>query len=140
MGQMLERFLILGTLSLVVRLVNNRLLGEQHNVKVFTSKQYYKLWSVKILFFAVVLLVQSLSPLWLFAPPWTAAHQPSLSFTIFQSLFKLMSTESMMPSKYLIICCPFLLLPSSFPNITVFSQLFTSGRQSIGSSASASEK
>ena len=140
MGQILERFLILGTLILVVRLVNNRLLGEQHNVKVFTSKQYYKLWSVKILFFAVVLVVQSLSPVWLFATPWTAAHQPSLSFTIFQSLFKLMSTESVMPSKHLIICCPFLLLPSSFPNITVFSQLFTSGRQSIGSSASASEK
>ena len=140
MGQILERFLILGTLILVVRLVNNRLLGEQHNVKLSTSKQYYKLWSVKILFFAVVLVVQSLSPVWLFATPWTAAHQPSLSFTIFQSLFKLMSTESVMPSKHLIICCPFLLLPSSFPNITVFSQLFTSGRQSIGSSASASEK
>ena len=50
--------------------------------------------------------------------PWTAAHQ---SFTISQSSLKLMSTESMMPSNHLILCCPLLLLPSIFPSIRVFS-------------------
>ena len=52
--------------------------------------------------------------------PWTTAHQASLSFTISQSLFKLMSTESMMPSNHLILCHPLLLLPSIFPSIRVF--------------------
>ena len=49
-------------------------------------------------------------------PPWTAAHQASPSFTISQSLLKLMSIESVMPSNHLILCRPFLLLPSVFPN------------------------
>ena len=62
-----------------------------------------------------------LSHVWLFATPWAAAHQASLSFTIPWSLLKLMSTESMMPSNYLILCCPFILLPSIFPSIRVFS-------------------
>ena len=53
--------------------------------------------------------------------PWTAAHQASLSFTISQSLLKLMSVESEMPSNHLILCCSFLLLPSIFPGIRVFS-------------------
>ena len=52
---------------------------------------------------------------------WTAAHQASLSFTISLSLLKLMSIESAMPSNHLILCCPFLLLPSIFPSIRVFS-------------------
>ena len=73
-------------------------------------------------------------------PPWTAAHQASLSVTNSRSLLKLTSIELVMPFKHLILCCTFLLLPSSFPSITVFSRLFTSGRQSIGCSASASEK
>ena len=51
--------------------------------------------------------------------PWIAACQASLSFTISQSLLKLMSIESVMPS-HLILCCPFLLLPSIFPSIRVF--------------------
>ena len=54
--------------------------------------------------------------------PWTAACQAFLSFTIFQSLLKLMSIESMMPSNHLILCLPLLLLPSIFPNIRVFSR------------------
>ena len=58
----------------------------------------------------------------LFATPWTAAHQASLSITISQSLLKLMSIESVMPSNHLIICCPLLLLPSIFPSIRVFSK------------------
>ena len=53
--------------------------------------------------------------------PWTAARQASLSFTIFQSLLKLMSIESMIPSNHLILCHPLLLLPSIFPSIRVFS-------------------
>ena len=53
--------------------------------------------------------------------PWTAAHQASLSFTISQSLFKLMSTESVMPFNHLILRRPILLLPSIFPGIRVFS-------------------
>ena len=65
--------------------------------------------------------VQSLSRVRLFATPWTAAHQASLSITDSWSLFKLMTTESMMPSKRLNICCPLLLLPSIFPTIRVFS-------------------
>ena len=65
-------------------------------------------------------VVQSLSHVWLFATPWTVTHQASLSFTISQSLLKLMSTESVMPSNHLILCCP-LLLPSIFSSISVFS-------------------
>ena len=55
------------------------------------------------------------------ATPWTAAHQASLSITNSQSLPKLMSVESVMPSNHLILCRPLLLLPSIFPNIRVFS-------------------
>ena len=64
--------------------------------------------------------VQLLSRVWLFATPWTAACQASLSFTISQSLLKLMSIESMMPSNHLIFCHSLLLLPSIFPSIRVF--------------------
>ena len=65
--------------------------------------------------------VQSLSLVWLFATPWTAAYQASLSITNSQRLLKLMSIESMMPSNHFILCCP-LLLPSIFPSIRVFSK------------------
>ena len=57
----------------------------------------------------------------LFATLWTVAHQVSLSFTISQSLLKLMSMESVMPSKHLILCHLLVLLPSIFPSIRVFS-------------------
>ena len=69
--------------------------------------------------------VQSLSRVWLFVTPRTAAHQASLSFTISLSLLKLMSIESVMPSNHLILCCPLLLLPSIFPSIRVFSRELT---------------
>ena len=65
--------------------------------------------------------VQSLSHVRLFETPWTAACQASLSITNSQSLLKLMSIELVMPSNYLILCHPLLLLPSTFPNIRVFS-------------------
>ena len=67
-----------------------------------------------------VIVVQSLSHVRLFAAPWTAAHQVSLYLTISQSLLKLMSIESVMPSKHLILCCPLFLLPSIFPSISLF--------------------
>ena len=66
-------------------------------------------------------VVQLLSRVRLFATLWTVARQASLSFNISQSLLKLMSIESMMPSNHLILCCPLLLLPSIFPSIRVFS-------------------
>ena len=65
--------------------------------------------------------VQSLNHVRLFATPWTAARQASLSITNSQSLLKLMSIESMRPSNHLILCHPLLLPPSIFPSIRVFS-------------------
>ena len=65
--------------------------------------------------------VQSLSRVWLFATPWIAARQASLSITNSRSLLKLMPIESVMPSSHLILCRPLLLLPPIPPNIRVFS-------------------
>ena len=65
--------------------------------------------------------VKFLSCVQLFMTPWTAAHQTYLSITNFQSLLKLMSIESVMPSNHLILCHPLLLPPSIFPSIRVFS-------------------
>ena len=65
--------------------------------------------------------VQSLSCVQLFATPWTAAHQTSLSITNSRSLLILMSIESGMPSNHLILCHSLLLLPSIFPSMRVFS-------------------
>ena len=66
-------------------------------------------------------LVQLLSCVWLFATPWTAACQASLSIINSRSLFKFMSIELVMPSNHLILCRPFLLTPAIFPSIRVFS-------------------
>ena len=74
-----------------------------------------------ISFVYFVVVVQLLSHVQLFGTPWTAACQASLSFTISQSLLKLMSIESVMPSNHLIFCHLLLLLPSIFPSIRVFS-------------------
>ena len=65
--------------------------------------------------------VQSLSHVWLFGTPWTAEHQAFLSITSSRSPLKLMSIESVMLSNHLILCHPFLLLPSIFLSIRVFS-------------------
>ena len=73
-------------------------------------------WWAKVQFSAV----QSLSRVGIFATPMTAACQASLSITNSRSLCKLMSTEWGMPSSYLILCLPLLLLPSVFPSIKVF--------------------
>ena len=71
--------------------------------------------------FSLVSSVQSLSCVRLFVTSWTSACQASLSITNSQSLLKLMSIESVMPSNHLILCCPLLLLLSIFPSIRVFS-------------------
>ena len=65
--------------------------------------------------------VKSLSHVTLFATPWTAARQTSLSVTNCRSLLKLISIESVIPSNHLILCCPLLLLPSIFPSISILS-------------------
>ena len=65
--------------------------------------------------------IRLLSRVWLFATPWTAARQVSLSISSSRCLLKLMSIESMMPSNHLILCHPHFLLPSIFPRIRVFS-------------------
>ena len=64
---------------------------------------------------------QLLRHVWILVTPWTAAHQVSLSYIISQSLLQLMSFELVMPSNHPTLCCPFLLLPSIFPSIRVFS-------------------
>ena len=69
----------------------------------------------------IIRSVQSLSRVWLFVTPWTAAHQASLCITNSQSLLKLMSIQLVMPSNHLILCCPLLLPPSIFPSTRVFS-------------------
>ena len=85
------------------------------------------LWEISIFRFIFhfhffwILLVQSLSHVWLFATPWTAARHASLSITHSWSLLKLMSIESVIPSNHLIFCHPLLLLPSILPSIKVFS-------------------
>ena len=84
--------------------------------------------------------VQLLSRVRLCAAPWTAAHQASLSITISQSLLKLMSIESMMPSNHLILCHLLLSFFQTFPasGSCPVSQFFAAGGQSIGVLASAS--
>ena len=84
--------------------------------------------------YTLVVVVYSLNCVQLFATPWTAARQASLSITSSWSLLKLMSIESVMPSSHLILCRPLLLLLSIFPSIRVF----TSGGQSVGALVSAS--
>ena len=85
-------------------------------------------------------VVQLLSHSQLFATPCIATYLASLSFTISQSLLKLMSIELVMPSNHLVLCCPLLSCPQSFSASESFliSQLFASGGQSTGVSASAS--
>ena len=85
-----------------------------------------KIWdhlraNVKFCWYGILwfVAVQSLSHVWLFATPWTAACQASLSFTVSPSLLKLRSIESVMPSNHLILCHP-LLLPSVSPSIRDF--------------------
>ena len=89
----------------------------------------------------IVVFVQSLSHVWLFAPPWTAASQAPLSSTVSQSLLKFMSIESVMLFNHPILCFPLLLLPTDFPSIKVSSNelaLPIKGPKVLGVSPSAS--
>ena len=90
-----------------------------HNSAFFSV--YHEVEELEPRFSDIVAVVQSLSPVWLFMTPWTAAHQASLSFTVSQSLLKPMSIESVMPSNHLILCRPLFLVSSVFPSIRVFS-------------------
>ena len=81
----------------------------------------FRWWYVKMFQIYSVSSVQSVSHVQLFATPWTAAPQASLSITNSWSFLKLMSIKSVMPSNYLILCHPLLLPPSIFPSIRVFS-------------------
>ena len=102
---------------------HNQLGGEKPQVKFIMMSGYSKPSQSKLLHMSRkrVSSVQSLSRVLLFATPWTTARQASLSITNSQSLLKFMSIESVMPSNYLILCRPLLLLPSIFPSISVFS-------------------
>ena len=98
---------------------------------------------IRVLKSLIHFVFQSVGCVCIFATPWTAACEAVLSFTISRSLLKFMYIESVMLSSHLLLCHPFLLLPSIFPSIRVFSnkpvsQLFAAGSQSIGASASAS--
>ena len=106
----------------------------------FKGYKWYKLRSEISLCISLSLssLLLSLSRVRLFATPWTAAQQASPSFTISQSLLRLMSIELVMPFNHLILCCPLLLLPSIFPRSFPISCLFASGGQSTGASTLAS--
>ena len=85
---------------------------------MLTKKQIHLRWlTISVQFSSI----QSLSRVQLFETPWTAACQASLSITSSQSLHKLLSIESVMPSNHLILCRPLLFLPSIFPRIRVFS-------------------
>ena len=87
-------------------------------IKAKSIRHVYQRISEDLIFFSSV---QSLSRVQLFVTPWTAARQASLSITNSQSLLKLMSIKSVMPSNHLILCCPLLLPPLVFPSIKVFS-------------------
>ena len=128
-------------MSLFLCMVLENVLEHSHSFtcKSFPRTTYWKDYFVSIVYFCLLCCrfssVQSLSPVWLFATPWIAARQASLSITNSPSLFKLISIELVMPSSHLILCRP-LPLPASgsFP----MSQLFASDGQNIGVSVSAS--
>ena len=104
------------------KVIKNKLYFIKINFKLKTD--IIEFWSKVIFFFFErdqFSSVQSLSCIWLFETPWTAGHQASLSITNSQSLLKLKSITSVMPSNHLILCCHLLLLPSVFPSIRVFS-------------------
>ena len=112
---------LLGVIYVVVRI--SKLFGAYFSLLSST----YKLFSVH-----QFSSVQSLSHVWLFATPWIAAHQASLSITNSWSSLKLMSIESVMPFSHLILCHPFSSCPQSLPESESFpmSQLFAWGGQS----------
>ena len=111
-----------------------------NKLHIFNVYSLMSLLTTVIKAIAIFSSVQSLSRVRLFAILWTTAHQASPSISNFWSLPKLVSIELMMPSNDLILCRPLLLPLLIIPSIRVFSvsQLFASGGQSIGVSASSS--
>ena len=87
-----------------------------HRICMFQSRQIAMFLTI-----GGISSVQSLSRVWLFVTPWTAACQAPLSITNSRSLLRLMSIESVMPSNHLSLCCPLFLLSSTFPSNRVFS-------------------
>ena len=110
---------------------NRFLILNQVPWKILRNNRYSDFYHWRLLLFSRSVMSNSLRP------PWTTACQASLSFTISQSLLKLMSTESVMPSNRLIFCHPLLLLPSIFPSTRVFSNE-SALCISVGASASES--
>ena len=88
---------------------------------IHMDNRHMKIWSILL----IIVVVQSLSHVQFFATPWTAAHQAPLFSTISQSLLKFTSTESVLLSNHLILCCP-LLLPSIFPSIRALQRVSSS--------------
>ena len=107
---------------------------------IFINSSKYLFVSVKASLCSVIVVVQSVSHVLLFAIPWTAACQAPLCLTISQNLLKLMSIESVMPSNHLSSIIRFSSCLQSFPASGSFltCSLFVSGGQSIGASVSAS--
>ena len=102
-----------------IALLSDALLVKIFPLNPFSTQQPQTYIRNHITWFVPV--AQSVTHVWLLATPWTAARRDSLSFTISQRLLKLMSTESVMPSNHLILCCPLLFLPSILPSTRVFS-------------------
>ena len=117
----------LGGLSLIVGCSQNITVEKKEIKRHLLSGERYYLWTFTDRAMKgrtgaqARIVVQSFSHVQLLVTPWTTVLQASLSFTISQSLLKLMSTKSMMPSKHLILYHPLFLLPSIFPSIRVFS-------------------
>ena len=111
------------------------------SVRAYVSKPIFPhIYSqYTVLIFSLLFVVQQLSQVQLFATPWTASRQVSLSFTISQSLLKFKSIESVMPSNHLVSVALFSSFPQSFPPSGSFPMcwLFTSGGQTVGASTSA---
>ena len=95
-------------------------LGENGYVYVYDWVPLLLTWNCHNIIDWLFSSVQLLSHVQVFVTPWTAARQAPLSITNSQSLLRLMSIESVMPSNHLVLCCPLLLLPSIFPSIRVF--------------------
>ena len=105
----------------------NSKVRRQINWKIgkFGAKDLNRHLTKDVFYFIHSSSVQSLSHVWLFATPWIAARQASLSITVSQSSHRLTSIKSVMPSSHLIFGCPLLLLPLIPPNIKVFSNMST---------------
>ena len=112
-------------------LKNKKNLEEIHKKQTNKQKTRTRGRLICFIFFFFAIVVHSLSCVWLFWTPWTAACQASLSSTISQSLLKLMSIESVMPSNHLILCHLLPLLPSIFPQHQGFFQWVSCSHQVV---------